>query len=68
MTTSDRSRHSAAHSDSQGGAPGVHRRRVGHLRTIVHHRWWAVAVFALALPMVALTLLTTPVSSRQRAC
>jgi uncharacterized protein involved in exopolysaccharide biosynthesis len=33
-----------------------------HLRTFVRHRWWAAAGFVgLALPMAAITLLTTPV-------
>jgi len=33
-----------------------------HLRTFVRHRWWALAGFlALAVPMAAVTLLTTPV-------
>jgi capsular exopolysaccharide synthesis family protein len=44
-----------------GGAPvtaGVWE----HLRTFVRHRWWALFGFvALAVPMAAVTLLTTPV-------
>ncbi len=33
-----------------------------HLRTFVRHRWWALfGAVALAAPMVAVTLLTTPV-------
>lgn len=33
-----------------------------HLRTLVRHRWWALGGFlVLAVPMVAITLLTTPV-------
>jgi capsular exopolysaccharide synthesis family protein len=48
----------AIHEASEQGSAGLW----DHFRTTVRHRWWAIGGFLLlAAPMVAITLLTTPV-------
>jgi succinoglycan biosynthesis transport protein ExoP len=58
----DRQRQVETRYDPPGGGTQVTAGVWEHLRTFVRHRWWAVAGFvALAAPMAAITLLTTPV-------
>ncbi len=58
----DRQRQLETRYDPPGGGAPVTAGVWEHLRTFVRHRWWAAAGFvALAAPMVAITLLTTPV-------
>jgi succinoglycan biosynthesis transport protein ExoP len=58
----DRPRQLETRYDPPGGGVPVTAGVWEHLRTFVRHRWWAVLGFvALAAPMAAITLLTTPV-------